>query len=430
MTDFRLARLGMEVLSRPVPLVYAKTLASGVVESFVHNWAGQVTMETAYQTVISSSQENSSEERRGLVDRPRRILSYIWQGMSKAATDRLLVVLRKMATNQWCIPLYQDPIYLDANYTDGPSNLTLTCTYTNRRVFVGGRVCIMAFNGDYQPTAAYFKKVDEKSDTGLVLDDNVGQDLTKSKTIIYPCIDVQYLLNPTLSYRTDRYPIIEMTLEEIYGPSALPPTQIGVPRGFYTYDNVPIFDPSHDWSASRVVSYQRDGKVFSQGRGDIFDLSGDHARLITNWSVAGDRSTLFNALRFFDWARGRLRAFWTIDPETLWTASALATSYVEVEPLGDSDDFQLDFDHVGIRMKDGTKIVRPVGSFTITPSAWRINVSSNFPSGLSVSDVLGVARARKSRFMSDAISEEWTCDDWGSVALDTIELLEEKEITE
>jgi hypothetical protein len=146
--------------------------------------------------------------------------------------------------------------------------------------------------------------------------------------------------------------------------------------------------------------------------------------------VAGDRSTLFSILRFFDWARGRLRAFWTIDPETIWTASALALSYVEVTPLGDSDDFQLDFDYVGLRMQDGTKIVRPVSSFTITPSAWRINVSTNFPGGLDVSDITGVARARKSRFASDSISESWVCDDWGAVDFRTIELLEEKEITE
>jgi len=430
MTDFRLARIGMEVLSRPIPLVYAKSLATGVVEAFVHNWSGEVNMDTAYQTSVSASADNVSEERRAKADRPRRTLDLTWQSMGKTSLDRMLVVLRKMADDQWSIPLYQDPIFLDAGYTDAPGNKTLTCTYTDRRVFVGGRVCIMVFGGDYQPTTVYFKTVEEKADTGLILDENVGQDLTVRKTIIFPCIDVQYLMDPSLEYITDRYARVALTVDEIYGDSALPPMQIGVPRGFYAYDDIPIFDPDHDWSVSRRINYVREGSVSAQGRGEVHDLQGDHARLETSWRIAGERSTVFDILRFFDWARGMLRAFWTIDPEAIWAPKALALSYVEVSPQGDSDDFQLDFDYVGLRMSDGTKIVRPVSGFNILGDSWRINVSANFPSGLDVSDIQGVARARKSRFSSDSISESWRCDDWGIIDLKTIELLEEKEITE
>jgi len=102
---------------------------------------------------------------------------------------------------------------------------------------------------------------------------------------------------------------------------------------------------------------------------------------------------------------------------------------VEIEPLGNSTDFQDDFDYVGLRLSDGTRVVREVDSITIGAD-WKISVSSNFPAGINVSDIVDVTRARKSRFHTDVFKETWDTDDLATIQIETIELLEEKEITE
>jgi hypothetical protein len=424
-----LHRFSLEVLARPFPEAAAKSLPAGVTNMFVHDWATNLNMETTYRTSIAASNDNDSEERRGLLDRPFRTISVVWAGLEKERLGLLLADLRKITDSQWVIPLYQDQVYLDQAYTDGPANYTIYCCPRRRRVHPGGRVVIVTFDANYYPTNVAYKIVSQKLNDRIVLTSNVGFNLAVGRTLILPCLDVEYVLDPSITYASDQRATVSLEFQEIIGPSALPPSWSGLPDGFNTYDGLPIFDPDYDWSTSRTVRYARPGSQVAQGRGIVTHLRGDHARLITGWNIATERERAWEIINFFDSRMGRLIPFWCIDPETIWTASGLATGYVDIEPLGDSTDFQADFDYVGLRMKDGTKVVRPVSGFVITGGYWRVQVSPSFPSGLSVSNVLGVARARKSRFDKDVLSEDWATDDWASFQLDTIELLDDGEVT-
>jgi hypothetical protein len=422
-----LHKFSMEVLATPFPLASAATLPSGVTDLFVHNWATDLSMETAYSTAVAGSNDNDVEERRGLLSRPHRTATVVWAGLTKERLAALLPTLRKMTDSQWVCPLYQDQVYLDQEFTSGGT--ILYCQPQQRRVHIGGRVAIIAFTGNYYPSNVAYRTVAAKQASYITVDSAVNFDLVPGKALILPCMDVEYTMEPSINLHTDQTATVTLELQEIVGASALPPSWVGLPDGFDTYDGLPIFDPSHDWSVDRRVTYKRSGSQSQMGRGVVTDLRGDHARLLTFWSLGMQRSDAWGIINFFDSRMGRLIPFWTIDPETIWTCNGVGTGYVDVEPLGDSTDFQDDFTHVGLRLADGTKIVRPVSSFVITGNYWRVQVSTNFPSGLSVSDVQGVARARKSRFNSDALTETWRTDDWATIQIETIELLDDKEIT-
>jgi len=427
--DVRLRQVGLEVMARPTPSVDALALPAGVVEAFVHNWGGEVSMETAYQTSVNNSSDNVAEERRALQDRPTRTLEISWNGMDRDSLDRILVVIKKMTENQWVVPLYQDQVYLTQAYTDAPANNNLYCNFQDRRIHIGGRLAIMQFAGNYIPENVAYVTVARKHRDYLILDSNVGFDLTVGNTIVLPCMDVEYVLEPAITYTTDRVGEVKLTLQEVAGPSALVPSWHGLPDGWDVYQDLPIFDPAHDWSTSLQATYRKQGSQRDLGRGIITNLRGDRPRLEVSWVLSLDREEAFKVIRFFDSRMGRALPFFTIDPEDLWDPIASTTSTLDISAQGTFSDLGY-FDYVGLRMQDGSKIIRGVDSIDDHSTFWRINLSENFSTAPSVSDIVGVARARKSRFSKDTMEERWVTDDWCRLSLSTIELLEEKEIGE
>jgi hypothetical protein len=151
------------------------------------------------------------------------------------------------------------------------------------------------------------------------------------------------------------------------------------------------------------------------------------------------RSEFWPVIRMFESRRGRLREFWHIDQQNIWTVNdAPAGTFLDLEVLGDFSEFLKEFDqgpfglgYIGLVQEDGTHLVREIADITETLGIWRLTLTTAIPA-IPVSSVKRVARARLSRMRSDSFKETWRVTNQGLVGegeMDIIELLDEKEVT-
>lgn len=401
-------------------------------ELFLHDWADEVELSSSYSTDISASPVTGAEARRGLIFKPLRSMKLTWRQSSEefdaadaSRLDRLYVLLRRLSDQECAVPLYPDVRQLDAAYLS--TDTTLFFDTTRGRWFEGARVAVVRLNvhGSYESHSLHL--IDSLQSDRIVLDSQLGSVTAAGWALVLPMIDCHIVMDAQMELETGCLGAVSLSVEEIAGPSQLPPSKADLPSSAQTHLGIPILDVTPDWSASVRSGRSRAGLSFNSGRARGIAPYADRSRERHELEFTNERPAFWKLVEFFDTRRGRLRSFWHIDHQQLWTVSGLSTNFIDVVPFGDFADFaeELEGGQVGLEMADGTFYVRDAVTVQDVSTNYRITVSPVLPSGLSTADVVRVARARRVRFDSDEMVERWTTAGLASTRFRIIEVLEE-----
>lgn len=426
----RTSRFVGQVISRlrATPVVPLPLPAN--LDVFFHNWAQQIKMSTTYQTDVTTSPVTASEERRGLVPRPKRALSLKWTKNQTTELDRILVFLRRMTEERLSVPLYQDHTDLLADLTN--VTVVVPMDTTKGRFHTGGRVVLAEVDYALHFTGTkYFRRIVAMQDDHIEIDAPIGVSIQANaggrSWQIMPMIDVEKQLAVEGRFKNGVLMDVELTAEEVLGPSALPPWAADIAPGFPDFRGYPIFNLAPDWSNDVQFGYDHPGEVISTGRSQFVYVAGDRARYALNVRLIGDRALGRTAIKFHDSRLGRLRPWWQLDEEYIWTVLAFngTGDFIDVAPIGRFADFADRFSFVGLEMADGTRYVREVVNVQDLTTIWRITVDPQLPGSLNPADVVHVARARLVRNTSDSVSEEWVHGELYQSEFSSIEVLDE-----
>jgi hypothetical protein len=401
---------------------------------FLHDWADEGELSSSYSTDVVPSAETGAEARRGLVLKPSRSMSIAWREESTqldaggfSRLDRLYVRLRRLTDQRFQVPLYPDLRNLASTVTSGSTIVPFDTRYG--RWFVGARVAIVRLSAGGTYYAHSYHTITDKSDAQLEITPAVAVDIPVGSQIL-PVMDCEVELEVEAEQVHGCLASVELTVREVAGASQLPPTKSDTPTNGQTFQGVPIFDVTPDWSRGVTSRRSRLGIEFRSGRDRGVSAYAARSRQGYEESFTEERPGFWRLVEFFDTRRGRLRSFWHVDHEYLWEAVQLDPSFVAIAQFGDIDDVkeELEGAHVGIVMSDGTYYVREVVTIQDVMTVRRLTVTPALPAGLVVDDVYRVARARRMRFDSDEMRETWSTAGLASTRLQMIETLEEKEV--
>lgn len=421
-------KTGIEVLFRSGPILEAPASLPSYWEVFANNWAQEVSMDTAYDTDISASSTDLTEDRRGLRDRPYRTINFRWTGMTREAVDRLVIFIRKITNNQFFVPLYQDLTEVTQFSESGHTKRTLYCDPTQARFYNNQRIAVVQLSDDLIPTDVQIYEIDEVEIDHIKTKTDLTEDYYPTTSVVFPCMDVEIELDPQITFHSNYTASVTLQADEITGKTALPPTWTGMPEGVQIYNDIPVFSWEPDWTRNVMMQPKREGSRYQMGRGTNVYKKGARYRMLHQYYLGEARENFWPYLKFFDSRRGRKNSFWHIDIEDIWKVSNINTVFLEIFEYGDFTQFQEDFDYVGIVTKDGQYFVREVVTIQSILEVYRITMDAALPAGITAADVRRVSRARLSRFQKDVLQETWRGNQYASIPVNIFELLEENTV--
>lgn len=397
-------------------------------DCFAHDWIQAPSMSTEWQTDIVASPETLAEDRRGLVSKPRRTISLRWLGSSQGEAGRILFALMRAHDEEFEVPLYQDI----AVTTAASSGTTIYCPTENRRFAPGSRVVIVAIGTDGRPMNPQWRTIDTIGPTDLALTAALAGSYAAG-SLVFPAAQARLLLDAEMTLLTDGKVRVDATFEERL-KDAIP--------AFTTYDDLEtdyafnkvdvgagveyyLLDLGVNWKVEPSLRVARSGARHRVGQDDVVIVRGPRPllRFVFTHTVVS-RLGFARALAFFDAHRGALIPFLVVNPLTLWTIHAVATTYVEVAVNGALADVQDFVDFVAVEA-GGEVYVRPVTGTALVGGYWRMTLGVNLPA-LSVGDVTRVTSAHLCRFESDALEEVWKSATVAEIGFDVAELVNEQ----
>lgn len=423
-----LFRIGIEVLGAEPAIVVPPTVPSSL-KIFLQNWSRNVTVGTLWQTDVKASHGSVREARKGLATKPQRSVSIRWTSTSPGELDELVPAVKRMTAEEVMVPIMSDHTELDVSVGGVPVD-RVTCNTVDKRFYPDAVVAVADLDAQGHYTGTFITRIiASRTEDELVFTSTVSN-LTAGQVLILPLINTQVLLEPKFSYQTNHVAHADLTLQEVFGPSALPPLETGNPASFAIFDGLPVFDMEPDWGTPVPVGFRREGSKVKSGRSSYIETRGARHRYALDYKFKFERADAFRFLRFFDSRGGRLQAFWQVDQEDVWTIASQSNGDTEVNitAIGSFTDFQAEFGHIGIVMNDGTVHVGAVSNIDDETTTWEVTLTAALPS-LDLTQVRRVARARRVRFTRDNVTERWTTDNVCAIDVSTIELLDEKDVT-
>lgn len=425
-TQVNTSRHQFEILAKrgPDPVIPLALVTNA--DFFLHNWADEVLMSSAFQTDVSFSPQTGAEDRRGLASKPARTLSFRWNRNETDRIDRVLVACRAMTEQQFQMPLYQDQV--EATVVSAATQPIVTMPTNRGRFFLGARVAIVHMSGS-QVGSVEFHAISNLTNISILLDANLTTAVAVGD-LIFPVIDCEIELDVSETWEHQRLIEVKMEVSEVIGASQLPALATDTPVETPTYLSIPIFTAAVDWSQPITRGYSRIGSKYRRGRKDVVYTGASRARLTEKYALTGDRDYGWGVLRFAESRRGRLRSFFQIDQEFLWTIQDAAGITINVDKLGQFADFNIALldGYVGFELTDGTQIVRKVTNIQAFPSSWRITLTDALPFAITPSSVVRFTRARIVRQLSDSFDEHWSHSQYFAAQWSTLEVLREQEV--
>ena len=430
--SIQIHRHAIEVLARrAVPPITPLSFPTGL-DFFLHNWVEGVAMETRYMTDITRSPTTLAEERRGLLERPQRQLKVEFLHGTVAEVDRLLVNLRRLTNENLVVPLFQDTVIVTDSATLQDE---INGNFRYRRFFDGGRVAVFTQN----PTSESLKlsadvdiyQIEAVFSDHIQVERNLDQAYADNTWFVVPLMDLEIVLQPEITHHTTTTVEVSLTLNEVVGKNALPPSFTGgVPDGWHQQLGLPVFEFDLDWDGGITTTYKRYGQRRTEGRKPVVVPDGPRYVQVQDFKLKLDRPDFWRVLNLFDSRRGRLDLFWEIDQENMWTVLDTDPQFIDVQSFGIFADFSADFtDHAGIVMNDGTVYIREINTIQDV-GPWRISLvaGNDLPDPIDVSEIKRFSRARMKRFDADSLPEKWHNTEAVDTSFSTIEVLAEGEI--
>lgn len=429
-----LHRFAGEMLARTgVPNPTPISLAADI-EFFLHNWVDEVEIETAYETDVIRSPDTLAEERRSLYQRPQRTMTLRWLRQGKSEVYQLRLLLRRLTGENLQVPLYPDVQQLSE---DAASNATQIFLDTrDRRFFVGARVLFFPTNTTYiTRTDVHVGVIQTMTASWIEIGASLGVAMTAGSWSAVPLLDCEILLDPAVTWETAEVGNVQLEVREIRGKSALPPMAVGVGSGFPRRLGRPIFEIEPNWLRGIKTTYRRYGSEQRVGRRLVPLLDGGRYVQVQDWDLAPvERSDWYRIAAHFDTRRGRAESFWVIDREFSWTVANTTSIFVDIVPFGRFVDFDQIWTEsniaVAIRMKSGEIHLMQVNSVSDNGSFWRLTAvgGQTIEDPIDLSQIDFVARARISRFDTDAMREVWKTNNVCEIRLRTVETPNEKTV--
>lgn len=429
----RLHRLGVEILARvgvpdPTPI----TLAADI-EFWMHNWADELEIETSYSTDVTRAPDTLAEERRSLQQRPDRTLTLSWLRQSTEEAYQLRLLLRRLTAENMQIPLYCDAT--PVTEAAGALDTVLKIDAEARRFFVGARVLIFPINQTYIRRADVITRTITRLTADSITVSSAPGAMAANQWAVVPLLDCEQVLEPEIILEKTDVVRVNLTVREIHGKSALPPLSVGLRTGFPIRLGRPVFEIEPNWRGGVATSYLRYGVEQRIGRRQTPVTDGERYVQVQQWALSPlERADWYRIASLFDSRRGRAESFWAIDREFEWTVANTTSIFIDVVPYGRFEDFNLLWteSNVGaaIKMKDGTIHLMQVNSVSDNGSVWRLTAAGGqtIADPIDLSQIEFFARARISRFQTDAMTERWVTNDVCSVRLSTVEVPNEKTV--
>ena len=404
--------------------VIPQSLPDPLPNILMFNWAGGITVSSNFQVDVLRM-STASEERRLLADRPTRRMTVRHTGLSRAEMTKIVMNLFRHGNERVPIPLYSD----HSRITATSAIKEIFCETQYRRFFAGQRFIICDFDSNSRPTNVEWGVIDNVAATHIVPTIALAGSYGIGARV-YPMIDVEIVFRDEARLFNDEKGELKISVKEIPGQSALPPTASGTPTGFVEYDDLPIFNETPDANFGYAPGMLRGGTQTHQGRGNVTYVMGARPQATHSLTYrALSRASAWPRIQFFDSRRGRTRAFWFISPESMWSATAIAAGSVTIVGDGNIEDIEDFHSHVAILERDGTIHIRAISNVVLASGDFRIDFDENLDTTPNLADIRRVTPAYKMRFEKNGMTEEWTTDGKCDIQFEMVELLREIEIT-
>ena len=383
-----------------------------------HNWTLGVRVVSRWETDILTSKATGAEQRRQILARPQRALTYGTDTiLDDVVVARALGTLARLVTQATVVPLYSDVSMVSAD----SSGTTLSCPTSYRRFEAGKQVVI--FPPDYGALAEpQVREVTVVGGSSLTL----GSSLTgtvPAGSAVMPLLSVYQALDSEVSLSRFGVASLRDEVLEVAGEALAATHAASAVSGFPTYSGLPVFDLEPDWSTPVVLSLIKDGQEQALGRAIVLETSDTKPRWRLAFGLFLSRQDYWGLLQFFDSRRGRLLPFWTVAPFPAWEATDYQSGYVDVVSSFNADDLAASVLHLGILKKDGTVLIREITGVT-SPGDIRLTVDSALPF-VDPADVVYLGVAFRCRFDQDSLGESWASDGYCATAVSMLEVVEE-----
>jgi hypothetical protein len=187
-----------------------------------------------------------------------------------------------------------------------------------------------------------------------------------------------------------------------------------------------VLELGPNWGAPVSLGFKRSGNDERVGRGRAVTTRGAGPQPLIGFQALAQREEYYALLRFFDAHRGGAVPFFVIDPVTVYEATNIGSSFVDLAAFGVVDDMaeNLDstFPYVAIETTDGDIHVRQNVGVAVVDGDVRMSVSPDWPA-LSVPEIRRCTVAHHVRFDDDVLRESWATTDVVSLELRMLDLL-------
>ena len=398
-------------------------LPSPLPNLFRADWRVNVRVNDGFETDVTYSRVDGSEERQQLLEKPERTLVVTFRELTRDDASQLWMNLIRSAKDRLVMPLYCDQMITTASST----GTTINVPTALRRLSVGARVVIFDVGSDGRPDQVEYDTIDTINANDIELATGLSNTYAAG-AYVFPTMDIEIDLKSSRGIsQTDQTFEVSFQATEKIGASGLDPLVAAntTPSGFSTYLGDPILHIEHDWAAVVRSSVTSIGEDYGLGRGRVVRPQGERPMVRYDLQLNElTRADVWPVLEFMESRCGRAYPSWLVAPQTLFTPTAITTTYVEVEVSGNIEDVQDFFDYIGILETDGTITIRGISSVSLVSGKWRIAFDSTITAP-ALSDVRGVTSAHHVRLARDNYQESWVTDEVCSVRASFIDLLDE-----
>lgn len=402
---------------KPIPLDKDAGLKVMNPMLFPHDWSLECSIETVWQTDVTSSVD-LHQDRWTLLSRPLRRMTARLLGSNKGEAYAILQSLQA-GTSQFGFPV---PIFSDQTEIKQVLQLVgvlfrIYGDFARKRYFRGGRVVFLPREVDplQSASSATFASIIEVSPEVLTVTFDQATPRTPEKSdTVFPCMDAETLESASGVAVTDSVFSVENTWVEVEGESSLPASWPAVSAGDSSVlspfcdivGSYALFPFPIDWTEGVDITPRRSIESNPLGRTSVQDPAGDPF-LEFSISVQGyDRKSSWDVIRFFDAMRGRAGLFVLKHPMDPWVFVNSGIGLARIRGSANPTSLFSSTRKALVTMDDGTRelvtvsviVEQPEGLFLI---GW--NDVLDRP-------VVEIQPAYICRFDSDSLVESWATD--------------------
>jgi hypothetical protein len=419
--QLRVSKLGVSILGKnsAVDRIVPLPILSPLPNHIMLNWDDDVILEDSYLTDISAA-ESVSEDRRSLIGKPFRTITARITGLIRSEANKIWMNLQRQSLHRSIFPLYCDQMKVTA----ASSGNTITCDPLYRRISFGERLVIHSWANGRPANPSYHTVVSFGGP--IVVTPNLPMTYPIGSRVI-PIMDVEVNLQGSGVFPSDDTYDVRAKFNEIPGPSALNPTVVTLPLWVQSFGGYPIFDLKPDWSTGIQSGVVRAGEQFGLGKANITLVRGDRAQKTHSLKMTClNRALAWKVIEFFDYIKGRGRAFYVIAPEAVFAPTAVTATSITVAASGNFSDLQELIQYIAITKRDGTILIRTINSVADNVTTWDILFDT--VGAITLAEVRKVTVAYLGRSNTDTLTERWQTDGTCNFDVEFVELLQEKEV--